>query len=46
MGKETWRFDKLVSYVSTRTNGELLELAECMHEFELFDGIKSAESYI
>lgn len=45
MGKETWRFDKLVSYVNPCTNGELLELAESMHEFELFDGIKNAEGY-
>ncbi len=38
-------FEKLMDYVKPRTVDEIFALADSMYEFELFDGIKSAESY-
>ncbi|MBU5426975.1 antirestriction protein ArdA [Tissierella pigra] len=38
-------FEKLIDYVKPRTIDEVFALAESMYEFELFDGIKNAESY-
>ncbi|OLS03560.1 antirestriction protein ArdA [Tissierella creatinophila] len=38
-------FERLMDYVNPRTIDEVLLLAESMYEFELFDGIKTAEDY-
>ena len=38
-------FEKLMEHVKPRTIDEVLALADSMHEFELFDGIKDIESY-
>jgi len=38
-------FERLMAYVNPKTLDEIFSLAESMYEFELFDGIKDAESY-
>lgn len=38
-------FEKLMDYVKPRTVEDIFALADSMYEFELFDSIKSAESY-
>ncbi|WP_353095424.1 antirestriction protein ArdA [Tissierella praeacuta] len=42
---DIWWFEKLIDYAKPRTIDEVLALADSMHEFELFDGIKDIESY-
>lgn len=38
-------FERLMEYVNPKTTDEVLQLADSMYEFELFDGIKDAEDY-
>src|SRR5699024_1856165 len=38
-------FERLMDYVNPKTIDEVLLLANSMYEFEIFDGIKDAESY-
>ncbi len=38
-------FERLMAYVNPKTLDEIFSLADSMYEFELFDGIKDAESY-
>lgn len=38
-------FERLMDYVNPRTIDEVLLLADSMHEFEMFDGIKDVEGY-
>lgn len=46
MGNQDIKYiEKLMDYVKPQTIDEVLVLADPMYEFELFDRIKSAESY-
>lgn len=38
-------FEKLMDYVNPRTIDEVILLSDCMHEFEIFNGIKTTEDY-
>lgn len=38
-------FEKLMDYINPSTIDEVLLLADSMHEFEIFNGIKDAEDY-
>ncbi|SMB80057.1 Antirestriction protein (ArdA) [Desulfonispora thiosulfatigenes DSM 11270] len=43
--KDIKYFEKLMGYVNPQTIDEILALTESMYEFEIYDGIKDAESY-
>lgn len=45
IGKDIQYFERLMAYVNPQTINEVFSLADSMYEFELFDGIKDAESY-
>jgi hypothetical protein len=45
IGKDIRYFERLMAYVNPQTINEVFSLADSMYEFELFDGIKDAESY-
>ena len=45
MGRDIEYFEKLMEYVNPRTIDEVISLKESMYEFEIFDGIKTAEEY-